>query len=133
MRNYVTCEEITKREENCYGSGCWTDCGRPGACRLVLFECNVGENMANSEFHYDLEQNFATLSRREARTGTVYTKELNLVSFNDADPVYDLRNWSENTAGERRMGKGITLTLDELRELRDFLNDFEDLDEEEEQ
>ena len=56
--------------------------------------------MANSEFHYDLEQNFATLSRREARTGTVYTKELNLVSFNDADPVYDLRNWSENTAGE---------------------------------
>lgn len=89
--------------------------------------------MAKSEFHYDLEQNFATLSRREARTGTVYTKELNLISFNDADPVYDLRNWSENTAGERRMGKGITLTLDELRELRDFLNDFEDLEDEEEE
>jgi hypothetical protein len=86
--------------------------------------------MANSEFHYDLEQNFVTLSRREARTGTVYTKELNLISYNDSDPVYDLRSWVENTAGERRMGKGITLTLDELKELRDFLDDFEDLQDE---
>lgn len=83
---------------------------------------------ANTEFHFEIEQNFEVLSRREARTGTVYTKELNLISFNDADPVYDLRNWTETGAGERRMGKGITLTLDELRALRDALNDLQDLD-----
>lgn len=83
--------------------------------------------MPNSDFHYDIEQNFATISKREARTGTVYTKELNLISYNDGDPVYDLRNWTENTEGERRMGKGITLSLDELKELRDVLDELEDL------
>lgn len=83
---------------------------------------------ANSEFHFEIEQNFEILSRRETKTGTVYTKELNLISFNDSEPVYDLRNWTENTAGERRMGKGITLTLDELHALRDALNDLQDLD-----
>lgn len=85
--------------------------------------------MPNTEFHYEIEQNFETLSRREARTGTVYTKELNLISYNDGDPVYDLRNWTETSAGERRMGKGITLSLEELRTLRDALNDLPDLDE----
>lgn len=84
--------------------------------------------MPNSEFHYDVEQQFEVLSRREARTGTVYTKELNLISYNDAEPVYDLRNWTETSAGEKRMGKGITLTLDELKVLRDALNEMPDLE-----
>lgn len=46
-----------------------------------------------------------------------WTKELNLVSWNDREPKYDLREWdSEN----KKMGKGITLTADELKKLRDI-------------
>lgn len=41
--------------------------------------------MADSEFHYDIEQSFGTVSKKEARTGSVYTKELNLISYNDGN------------------------------------------------
>lgn len=86
--------------------------------------------MPKSEFHYEIEQNFEVLSQRETNTGTKYTKELNLISYSDAEPVYDIRNWTENPEGQRRMGKGITLNLDEIRQLRDALNDLEELNEE---
>lgn len=86
--------------------------------------------MPKSEFHYEIEQNFEVLSQRETNTGTKYTKELNLICYSDAEPVYDIRNWTENSEGQRRMGKGITLNLDEIRQLRDALNDLEELNEE---
>lgn len=86
--------------------------------------------MPKSEFHYEIEQNFEVLSQRETNTGTKYIKELNLISYSDAEPVYDIRNWTENSEGQRRMGKGITLNLDEIRQLRDALNDLEELNEE---
>lgn len=41
-----------------------------------------------------------------------WSKELNLVAWNDAAPKYDLRNWS---ADHKKMGRGITLTKDELQ------------------
>ena len=47
-----------------------------------------------------------------------WTKELNLVSWNDRDPKYDIREWSPD--GET-MGKGVTLTKDELVALRELL------------
>lgn len=86
--------------------------------------------MPKSEFHFEIEQNFEVLSEHEASTGTRYTKEFNLISYNDAEPVYDLRNWTENTDGTRRMGKGITLTLEELKVLKEALNELQDLEEE---
>ena len=86
--------------------------------------------MPKSEFQYEIEQNFEVLSQRETTTGTKYTKEFNLISYSDAEPVYDIRNWTENSEGQRRMGKGITLNLDEIRQLRDALNDLEELNEE---
>ena len=51
-----------------------------------------------------------------------YTKEINLVSWNERNPVYDIRTWSE---GKDRMGKGITLTVEEAKQLREFLNGIE--------
>lgn len=44
--------------------------------------------------------------------------ELNRVSWNERDPKYDLRRWAPN---HERMGKGITLTDDELIRLCDSL------------
>jgi hypothetical protein len=47
-----------------------------------------------------------------------WTKELNLISWNDRVPKYDLRDWAPE---HEKMGKGITLSTDELKSLRDIL------------
>ena len=47
-----------------------------------------------------------------------WNKELNLVSWNNREPKYDLREWSP---GHDKMGKGITLTADELLKLRELV------------
>ncbi len=54
-----------------------------------------------------------------------WTKELNKVSWNEREPKYDLREWNPD---HTRMGKGITLTDDEVNVLRSILNgeDIED-------
>lgn len=46
--------------------------------------------------------------------GTLYQKELNLVSWYGKEPRYDLRVW---TANHEKPGKGISLTEEEFREL----------------
>ena len=48
-----------------------------------------------------------------------WARELNMVSWNDREPKYDLRDWSPDHS---RMGKGLTMTADELVTLRDLLN-----------
>ncbi|MBQ9375479.1 MAG: YdbC family protein [Ruminococcus sp.] len=58
-----------------------------------------------------------------------WTKELNLVSWNEREPKYDLREWNPD---HTRMGKGITLTDEEVETLRAILNGEEiedDIDE----
>ena len=49
-----------------------------------------------------------------------YTKEVNLISWNGADPKYDIRNWHP---GREKCGKGITLTEKEARALMDALKE----------
>jgi len=48
-----------------------------------------------------------------------WKKELNLVSWNDNAPKYDIREWDSE---HNKMGKGITLTNEEAIKLRDLLN-----------
>lgn len=43
-----------------------------------------------------------------------WTKELNLISWNDGEPKYDIRQWAPDHA---KMGKGISLSDEEAREL----------------
>ena len=43
-----------------------------------------------SEFHYEIIEELGTLG--EAKGG--WRKELNLISWNDRAPKYDLRDWS---------------------------------------
>ena len=47
-----------------------------------------------------------------------WNKELRLVSWNDTDPKYDIRDWSPD---DEKMGKGITLTEEEARNLLGLL------------
>ena len=48
-----------------------------------------------------------------------WTKELNLISWNEKAAKFDLRSWTDDHI---KMSKGITLTKDELINLRDLLN-----------
>jgi hypothetical protein len=67
------------------------------------------------EFKFDIVKNFGTIS--ENNSGWV--KEVNLVSWNDREPIYDIRAWQE---GHEKLGKGITLTTEELKNLKELLN-----------
>ena len=73
---------------------------------------------SNEPLKYEIVKNIAVLST-EKRSG--WTKELNLISFNDAAPKYDLRSWDPNHV---KMGKGITLSKDEMKELKNAIEDL---------
>lgn len=49
-----------------------------------------------------------------------WNKELNLVSWNGRDPKYDIRDWSPD---HTKMGKGATLSREELIKLKEVLNE----------
>ncbi|MCL2295900.1 MAG: PC4/YdbC family ssDNA-binding protein [Methanomassiliicoccaceae archaeon] len=66
------------------------------------------------EFKYEVVERIAVLS--ESSKG--WTKELNLIKWNDRDPKYDIREWSPD--GEK-MGKGITLSDEEVAILKSAL------------
>jgi hypothetical protein len=51
-----------------------------------------------------------------------WTKELNLISWNGREPKYDLRDWDPN---HEKMGKGVTLTEEELKGLKQLLLEME--------
>lgn len=48
-----------------------------------------------------------------------WTKELNLVSWNDREPKYDIRDWDET---HEKMGKGVTLLNEEIGKLKELLS-----------
>jgi len=53
-----------------------------------------------------------------------WVKELNLVSWNEKEPKFEIRRWNIEHS---MMGKGITFNKDELRELKEILDSM-DLD-----
>ena len=69
------------------------------------------------EIKFEIKETLGTLS--ESSKGWI--KELNLISWNERDPKYDLRDWSPDHA---KMGKGVTLSLEELKKLCDLLNEL---------
>ncbi len=69
------------------------------------------------DIKYEIVEKIGVLST----TDKGWSKELNLVSWNDREPKYDLRDWNEN---HDKMGKGITLTRDELDKLKETLDGY---------
>ena len=70
-----------------------------------------------ADIKYEIKETSGVLS--ESTKG--WTKELNLISWNDKEPKYDIRDWSPE---HEKMGKGVTLTAEELKKLRDVLNEM---------
>lgn len=71
-----------------------------------------------AEIKFEIEKELGKIS--ESPKG--WTKELNLLSWNGKEAKYDLRDWAPE---HEKMGKGITLSMDELKKLKDLLNDME--------
>lgn len=67
------------------------------------------------EFSFKIEQNIGVIS--EGKGG--WNMELNLVSWSDRPAKYDVRSWSGD---HQKMGKGITLSKEELASLRTLLD-----------
>ena len=71
-----------------------------------------------NEIKYEIIKTIGVLST----SASGWRKELNLISWNDREPKYDLRDWS---ADHTKMGKGVTLSAEELSALRELLNQAE--------
>lgn len=71
-----------------------------------------------AEFTYEITARIAVLSTN-ARG---WERQLNLVSWNGNAPKYDIRDWSPDGT---RMGKGISLSEEELKTLKDILDEME--------
>ena len=71
--------------------------------------------MIMSDIKYEIEKEIGVLS--ESPKG--WTKELNKISWNGGIAKYDLRDWAPN---REKMGKGVTLTEDEVHKLKELLN-----------
>ncbi len=71
-----------------------------------------------AEFKYEVTERIAVLGTNAKG----WEKQLNMVSWNDHDPKYDIRDWSPD--GER-MSKGISLSTEEMAMLKGVLEDLE--------
>lgn len=67
------------------------------------------------EFYFELLEQYGTLS--ENAKG--WTRELTLIRWNGKAPKYDLRDWAPDRL---KMGRGISMTLEEVLHLRELLN-----------
>lgn len=70
-----------------------------------------------AEIKFEIKETIGVLSI----SSKGWTKELNLVSWNDKEAKYDLREWDTE---HEKMGKGITLSLEELKKLKILLNEL---------
>jgi hypothetical protein len=71
-----------------------------------------------SEIKYEIIKRIGVLSK----SASGWTKEVNLISWNDRDAKYDIREWSPD---RERRGKGVTLSTEEMTALKKLLSTIE--------
>ena len=69
-----------------------------------------------AEIKYEITKHLGVLSENAKE----WTKEINMVSWNDRPAKFDIRDWDPD---HDKMGKGITLTREEMIALRELLNE----------
>jgi hypothetical protein len=71
-----------------------------------------------SEIKFEIVKKVGALSK----SASGWAKEVNLISWNDREPKYDIRDWAPDGV---KMGKGVTLSREELLALKELLNSIE--------
>ena len=72
-----------------------------------------------ADFKYEIVKHIGVLSE----SGKGWTKELNVISWNGANPKYDIRDWAPD---HEKMGKGVTLSDEEVKKLKELLGGGKD-------
>ena len=67
-----------------------------------------------ADIKFEIKKSIGVIS--ESAKG--WTRELNLVSWNGAAPKYDIRDWDPE---HEKMGKGVTLTEEEMMKLKELI------------
>ena len=70
------------------------------------------------EFSYEITEQVGILSQNI----NGWSRQINLISWNGRAPKYDILDWAP---GNEKMGKGISLSLEELKALKEILNGME--------
>ncbi len=83
---------------------------------FFIFIARGGTKMADIKF--EIKDKLGVIS--ESPKG--WTKELNLISWNGKQAKYDLRDWAPE---HEKMGKGVTLSAEELKSLKEILNNMD--------
>ena len=73
--------------------------------------------MLEDKFKFKIIEHIATLS-----ASGDYSRELNIISFNDRPARFDVRVWRQDGSGNKTPLKGIQLTETEMSTLYDVLN-----------
>jgi hypothetical protein len=71
-----------------------------------------------AEFKYEITEHIAVLSQNP----NGWERQLNRVSWNGREPKYDIRDWSPDST---KMGKGISMSAEELSILKGILEEME--------
>lgn len=71
------------------------------------------------QIKFKILEHISTISQSD---NSEYTLELNKISWNDREPKLDLRRW-RITDGERIPQKGLTFNSEELKTLKNVLNE----------
>lgn len=75
-----------------------------------------------NESRFEIEEHIGNITAEDKPV----KKELNLVSWNGRKPAYDLRSWKYDEMGSRIAAfKGIVITVDEPKALKELLNSME--------
>lgn len=67
-----------------------------------------------ADIKYDIIKEIGVLSKNAKG----WQKELNLISWNEGAAKYDIRDWAPD---HEKMGKGTTLTEEEMENLKEIL------------
>ena len=70
-----------------------------------------------AEIKYEIIETIGILSENSKG----WTKELNLISWNDREAKYDIREWSPD---HDKMGKGVTISKEEMEKLKELLKGY---------
>lgn len=68
-------------------------------------------------FKFEITKHIKTLSTNQKG----WSKELNMVSWNEREAKFDIREWDES---HEKMGKGVTFTEEEIENLKEALKEL---------
>lgn len=74
--------------------------------------------MQKSEFKYEIIRELGVVKTNKSG----WQREVNIVSWNNAKPKLDIREWAPD---HEKMGKGISLSAEEVAIVKEILDEFD--------